>query len=94
MPGPAKPPVPVKVPDNVAGGVYANSMMVSHTREEFVLDFLYLSPNMATLNARVITSPGHLKRIIKALTENLRRYEASHGPIPEAVEPKKDKTAN
>lgn len=94
MPGPAKPPVPVKIRDEVAGGVYANSMMVSHTREEFALDFIYLSPNLAVLNARVITSPGHLKRIIRALSENLRRYEAAHGEIKEAAEPKKDKTVN
>jgi hypothetical protein len=94
MPGPAKPPVPVKVRDEVAGGVYANSMMVSHSREEFVMDFFYLSPNLAVLNARVITSPGHLKRIIKALSENLRRYEDAHGEIREAPEPKRDKTLN
>lgn len=94
MPGPAKPPVPVKVRDEIAGGVYANSMMVSHSREEFALDFFYLSPQMAVLNARVITSPGHLKRIIKALSENLRRYEESHGEVKEAAEPKRDKTVN
>jgi len=84
----------VKVRDEVAGGVYANSMMVSHSREEFVMDFFYLSPNLAVLNARVITSPGHLKRIIKALSENLRRYEEAHGEISEAPEPKRDKTLN
>jgi hypothetical protein len=94
MAGPAKPPVPLKVRDEIAGGVYANNMMVSHTREEFVLDFVYLAPTQAVLNARVISSPGHLKRIIKALSENLRRYEDQYGAIQEGTPPKKDKTVN
>jgi hypothetical protein len=94
MAGPTKPPVPVKARDEIVGGVYANSMMVSHSREEFVLDFFYLSPQMAVLNARVITSPGHLKRIIRALSENLRRYEEAHGEIREAAEPKRDGNVN
>jgi len=35
----------------------------------------------------VITSPGHLKRIIKALEENLKNYEEKFGKIEEAKEP-------
>jgi hypothetical protein len=83
---------PVKARDEILGGAYANSMFVAHTREEFVMDFLYMSPSQAVLNARVITSPGHMKRIIRALSENLRRYEEQHGQIQEATEPKKGKS--
>lgn len=86
--GPAKP-IPIKLPDDVAGGVYANNMVVSHSREEFVMDFLYLYPRQGVVNARVITSPGHMKRIIRALSENLRKYEAEFGEIVEAVEPRR-----
>ena len=79
--------LPVKLTDEVLGGVYSNSMQVSHTREEFVLDFMSIFPPAGKVNARVIISPGHMKRIILALQENLRRYETQFGPIVQAPEP-------
>jgi hypothetical protein len=86
--------LPVKIPDHVLPGVYSNQMMVSHTREEFVIDFLNLFPPQGVVNARVIVSPGHLKRMIRALQENLSRYEARHGPILEAAPPRTDGMKN
>jgi hypothetical protein len=80
--------LPVKMPDSVLPGVYSNQMMISHTREEFLIDFINLFPPQGVVNARVIVSPGHLKRMIRALQDNLSRYEARHGPIPEAAPPK------
>ena len=77
----------IKMPESVLPGVYANQMLVSHTREEFVIDFANLFPPEGIVNARVIVSPGHLKRMIRALTDNLKRYEANHGPIIEAMDP-------
>jgi hypothetical protein len=84
----------VKMPDEVLPGVYSNQMMVSHTREEFVIDFLNLFPPQGVVNARVIVSPGHLKRMIRALRENLSRYETRHGPIIEAEPPEADPIKN
>jgi hypothetical protein len=81
--------IPIKMPERVLPGVYANQMIVSHTREEFVLDFLAVFPPEGVVNARVIVSPGHLKRMIGALTENLGRYEARHGTVKEAPVPEK-----
>lgn len=87
--------MPVKIPDAVLGGVYANQMVVQHTREEFVLDFVNLFPPGGVVNARVIVSPGHLKRMITALAENLRKYELQHGTVTEApVPPAPDPMAN
>ena len=79
--------VQVKVTDDVLGGVYSNHMMVTHTREEFFLEFFTMLPNVGKLASRVIVSPGHLKRILGALSENLRRYEENFGSIQEAAEP-------
>ncbi len=87
MNDPQKKQIAIKINDSVIGGVYANNMIVGHTREEFVMDFIYVFPNQGTVNARVITSPGHMKRIIRALTENLRKYEAQFGDVKEASEP-------
>ena len=84
---PARKKLPVKMPDKVLGGVYSNQMMVSHTREEFLLDFINLFPPEGVVNARVIVSPGHLKRMIRALQENLTRYEKNFGAVVEASPP-------
>lgn len=75
------PSIPVKIPDAILRGTYANQMVVRHTREEFVIDFLNVFPPEAIVNARVVVSPGHLKRMIRALNDNLARYEKQFGMI-------------
>ncbi|PIR95939.1 MAG: DUF3467 domain-containing protein [Candidatus Doudnabacteria bacterium CG10_big_fil_rev_8_21_14_0_10_42_18] len=77
----------VKATDEVLKGVYANMVQVGHTSEEFVLDFMNLMPNMGTLNARVIVSPSHAKRLANALMDNIKKYEEQHGTISLAVVP-------
>jgi hypothetical protein len=74
-----------------SNGVYSHLLMITHRKEEFVLDFLFVQPqrspqgqSIANLRSRVITSPEHAKRFLKALTENVRRYEDSFGVIEEA----------
>lgn len=62
-------------------------MQVLHTKEEFVLDFFLVSPPEGILASRVIMSPGHFKRMIKALEENLSKYEEKFGKIEEARVP-------
>lgn len=79
--------LPIKADDKTLQGVYSNAMQITHTKEEFVLDFFNTFPPQGTLNARVILSPGHLKRVAEALTENLKRYEASHGKVAAAEGP-------
>lgn len=78
----------IKITDEVLEGRYANMMQVMHTKEEFILDFANVVPPQGIMTARVITSPGHMKRIIRALQENLERYEKSFGAIDEAEAPK------
>src|ERR1700722_8872933 len=73
--------IQIKVNDEVAKGVYANIMQVAHTPEEFILDFMNIIPPAGSLNARVIIAPAHLKRIVLALQENLKRYEEQFGQI-------------
>ncbi|MBI9074191.1 MAG: DUF3467 domain-containing protein [Desulfatibacillum sp.] len=78
----------VHFPETLHGGNYANNMTITHTREEFILDFLMIAPPAGAVTSRVITSPGHLKRMIEALLENLKTYENAHGPIQPAQEPR------
>jgi hypothetical protein len=81
--------IQIKVGDDVLGGVYANLLLVTHSREEFILDFVGIFQGAGKLNARVITSPGHMKRIVRALEDNVRKYEAAFGKIVESEEPPK-----
>ena len=69
--------------EQMAQGVYANLAMISHSADEFVLDFIRVVPNTtnAAVKARIIVTPPHARRLLKALGENLERYETSHGPI-------------
>ncbi|MGD0915279.1 MAG: DUF3467 domain-containing protein [Thermodesulfobacteriota bacterium] len=80
--------IKVNFPQELQGGVYANNMVVAHTKEEFILDFLMVAPPAGTVTARVIVSPGHMKRILEALRENLSKYENTFGMIQVAEEPK------
>ena len=79
--------VNVKISDEELKGRYSNLLRIAHTREEFILDFINLVPPQAVVSARIVTSPGHLKRIIQALHANLKRYEENHGEIQEAPDP-------
>ena len=77
----------VKITDDELKGRYSNLVRITHTREEFILDFINLVPPQGIVTARIVTSPGHLKRIIRALSANLERYEQTFGEIHEAPEP-------
>ncbi len=79
--------IKIKFTDDVLRGVYTNFMQVIHTKDEFVLDFANVFPPQGIMTSRVIISPGHLKRIVKALGENMKRYEEKFGPIEEAKGP-------
>jgi len=78
--------IKVNFPPHLQGGAYANNMLITHTRDEFVMDFSLIVPPMGTVTARVITSPGHMKRIISALQDNVKKYEAKFGTIIQAEE--------
>lgn len=73
--------IQIKARDKDLKGVYSNLMQISHTREEFCLDFFNALPPQGILVSRVMVSPSHLKRIFLALQENLKKYEEQFGAI-------------
>ena len=79
--------IKIKVRDEDLKGVYSNLMQVWHAKEEFLLDFFLVSPPEGILVSRVLLSPGHLKRMIRALEENVAKYEGKFGKIVEAEVP-------
>ena len=80
--------IQVEFPSQLKGGAYANNMMVMHTKEEFILDYLMVGPGAGAVTARVIMSPGNMKRMIAALQDNMNKYEQKYGSLAPAEEPK------
>ena len=79
--------IQIKATDDKIKGEYANLMQVLHAKEEFVLDFLTILPPTGTLNARIIVSPSHFKRMLKAMGDNLKKYEDTFGNIEASEAP-------
>jgi hypothetical protein len=79
--------IKVNFPEKLHGGVYANNMIVTHTKEEFVMDYLMVVPPAGAVTARIIVSPGHMKRVVAALNENIAKYEQKFGEIETAEAP-------
>lgn len=80
----------VKYDDATLKGAYANAMQVQFSRDEFLLDFMNLFPPAATLNARIIVSPGHMKRMAAVLANTVKQYEEAHGKIEAASSPENE----
>ncbi len=89
MDEPARNQVQIKADEKELLGQYSNLVMIHHNAEEFTLHFIYIFPNVAQgkLVSSLILSPGHAKRLLRALSENISRYETQFGPIREAPEP-------
>ncbi len=79
--------IQIKATDEKLKGEYANLMQVHHTSEEFVLDFINIFPPAGTLNARIIVSPSHMKRMMAALVENMSTYESKFGAVAPSESP-------
>ena len=86
--------IEIKVDDSVAVGAYANYTNISHSGEEFVMDFLFIHPTpppgFGKLVSRVLLSPGHAKRLLLALSENIEKYESRFGRINIGIEQSPD----
>lgn len=79
----------IEIDDATAQGMYCNLAFISHSEQEFVLDFMFLSPQQpkAKVRARIITSPKHAKRFAAALIDNINKFEARFGAIPPDAAP-------
>ena len=81
--------IQIKADEKELMGQYANLAVVHHNGEEFTLNFIYVFPSVpqGKLVASMILSPAHAKRFLRALQENVSRYEAQFGPLPEGPGP-------
>jgi hypothetical protein len=77
--------VEIKVDDEVGAGVFSNFTNITHSPDEFILDYLFVNPTpppgFGKLVSRLILTPGHAKRLLLALSENISTYEDRFGEI-------------
>jgi len=79
----------VELDDKMAEGTYANLAIINHSVSEFIVDFISVMPGQpkAKVKSRIILTPQHAKRLVKALAENVKRFEKSHGEIKDYEQP-------
>ncbi len=79
----------IELPEEIAEGIYSNLAIISHSQSEFVVDFIRIMPNVpkAKVRSRIILTPQHAKRLLKAMADNVNRFEAQHGKIEEPEMP-------
>jgi hypothetical protein len=80
-------PISIELTENIAEGTYSNLAVITHSTSEFVLDFIRVMPNVpkAKVQSRIIMTPQHAKRLMKALQENITKFEVQNGVIKEGV---------
>ncbi|MDP4281855.1 MAG: DUF3467 domain-containing protein [Bacteroidota bacterium] len=73
----------LELSDEVAEGIYSNLAIITHSPSEFVIDFIKMMPGVpkAKVKSRIILTPQHAKRLLKALKDNISKYESIHGEI-------------
>ena len=79
----------IEISEEVADGIYSNLAIITHSNSEFVLDFVRVMPGVpkAKVRARVLLTPQHAKRLMRALVDNIQKFEAVHGTIRETEMP-------
>src|ERR1700749_5050625 len=85
---PQNPQLNIEISEEVAEGQYANLVIITHSHAEFVVDFVNVMPGTpkSKVKSRLILTPQHAKRFMKALTENVLRFEAANGKIQDLKE--------
>ncbi|MDE7135982.1 MAG: DUF3467 domain-containing protein [Muribaculaceae bacterium] len=75
--------IKIELTPEVAGGTYANLAVISHSPNEFFLDFINVAPNMpqARVQSRIIMTPENMKNLMFALRDNVQKYEQTFGEI-------------
>lgn len=75
----------IDLSEDIAEGIYSNLAIITHSHAEFIVDFVKMMPGApkAKVKSRIILTPEHAKRLTKALTDNIRKFESMHGPIKE-----------
>ena len=79
--------ISIELDEKVANGVYSNLVVVNHSESEFVLDFVSMMPGVpkGRVQSRVILTPLHAKRLLKALSDNIQKFENQQNDINDDI---------
>ena len=79
----------IEISEEVADGVYSNLAIITHSNSEFVLDFVRVMPGVpkAKVRARILLTPQHAKRLMRALADNIAKFEQVHDEIKDTDMP-------
>ena len=79
----------IELDEATAEGFYYNIAIINHSASEFVLDFVCIMPGTpkAKVKSRIVLTPQHAKRLLKAMGENIHRFESAHGEIKDTEQP-------
>lgn len=73
----------IELKEDIAQGTYANLAIITHSSSEFILDFIRVMPGIpkAGVQSRIILAPEHAKRLLRALEDNIDKYERAFGKV-------------
>ena len=73
----------IELDEKIAQGIYSNLAIINHSQSEFVVDFITIMPGVpkSKVKSRIVLTPQHAKRFLKALNDNVKRFENAHGKI-------------
>ncbi|WP_025743962.1 DUF3467 domain-containing protein [Aquimarina pacifica] len=79
----------IELDEAIADGIYSNLAIINHSVSEFVVDFVNIMPGRpkSKVKSRIILTPQHAKRLLKALNDNVSRFEEAHGEIKDYEQP-------
>ncbi|SHJ08903.1 Protein of unknown function [Mesonia phycicola] len=79
----------IELDEATAQGTYSNLAIINHSASEFVVDFVNIMPGApkSKVKSRIILTPQHAKRLLKALEGNIGRFEKAHGEIKDYDRP-------
>lgn len=79
----------IELSEEIADGIYSNLAIITHSNAEFIIDFIKVLPGTpkAKVKSRIILTPQHAKRLLKAMSDNIAKFESAHGTIEETEPP-------
>ncbi len=79
----------IELSEDVALGVYSNFSIITHSPSEVVCDFIQMMPGMpkGKVRTRVLMTPQNAKRFMRALVDNVQKYEQNFGVIDDSEKP-------
>lgn len=79
----------IELDEKMAEGIYSNLAIINHSVSEFVVDFISMMPGApkAKVKSRIVLTPQHAKKFLKALSDNVNRFEKAHGKIKDYEQP-------